>query len=95
MAKNRSFQAQVVTSAEEVARFDAKLKQEHYLKQAPPVGDFLRQVVVRRGQWVGLGAGTQSGFASAGLCRTGFARAMARAVRLSQTARGAQLQGLL
>ena len=54
MAGNRSFQSEVITTAEEVARFDARLKQEHYLKQAPPVGDFLRQVVVRHGQWVGL-----------------------------------------
>jgi len=54
MAQNRSFQAEVITAAEDVARFDARLGKEHYLRQAPPVGDFLRQVVVRRGQWVGL-----------------------------------------
>jgi len=26
----------------------------HYLGSAKPVGDFLRQVVVREGEWVGL-----------------------------------------
>src|SRR3974377_2062864 len=35
-------------------RFDQKLAEKHYLGSAPPVGDFLRQVVVREGQWVAL-----------------------------------------
>lgn len=43
----------IVTSAEQ-SRFDQLLAQKHYLGAAPPVGDFLRQVVVRDGQWVAL-----------------------------------------
>jgi hypothetical protein len=39
---------------EELARFESLLKEGHYLGQAPPVGDFLRQVALREGQWVGL-----------------------------------------
>lgn len=35
-------------------RFDALLAQKHYLGVAPPIGDFLRQVVSRDGQWVAL-----------------------------------------
>jgi uncharacterized protein DUF4338/DDE family transposase len=39
---------------EELARFESLLKEGHYLGPAPPVGDFLRQVALRNGQWVGL-----------------------------------------
>ncbi len=39
---------------QERERFDELLAREHYLGVAPPVGDFLRQVVVRDGQWVAL-----------------------------------------
>jgi Domain of unknown function (DUF4338)/DDE_Tnp_1-associated len=39
---------------EELARFESLLKEGHYLGPAPPVGDFLRQVALRKGQWVGL-----------------------------------------
>lgn len=42
-----------VTVAEQ-PRFDQLLAQKHYLGAATPVGDFLRQVVVRDGQWVAL-----------------------------------------
>lgn len=38
----------------ECERFDQLLAARHYLGQTPPVGDFLRQVVVREGQWVAL-----------------------------------------
>ena len=38
----------------ERGRFDRLLAERHYLGTAPPVGDFLRQVVVRDGQWVAL-----------------------------------------
>jgi hypothetical protein len=39
---------------QELARFESLLKEGHYLGPAPPVGDFLRQVALRNGQWVGL-----------------------------------------
>jgi hypothetical protein len=39
---------------EELARFESLLQAGHYLGQAKPVGDFLRQVALREGQWVGL-----------------------------------------
>lgn len=39
---------------EERERFDALLKEKHYLGEAVRVGDFLRQVVERDGQWVAL-----------------------------------------
>ena len=44
---------QLVTAAEQ-ARFEELLAQQHYLGATPPVGDFLRQVVTRQGQWVAL-----------------------------------------
>src|ERR1700757_4421360 len=40
--------------AEEVARFESLLCERHYLGEAKPVGDFLRQVALRDGEWVGL-----------------------------------------
>jgi hypothetical protein len=43
----------IITAAEQ-ARFDQLLAQKHYLGAAPPVGDFLRQVVTRNGQWAAL-----------------------------------------
>ena len=43
-----------VVSRAEQARFDALLTQKHYLGATPSVGDFLRQVVTRDGQWVAL-----------------------------------------
>lgn len=38
----------------ELERFEALLADKHYLGAAPPVGDFLRQVVKRDGRWVAL-----------------------------------------
>lgn len=35
-------------------RFDELLEEKHYLGASPRVGDFLRQVVERDGQWVAL-----------------------------------------
>ncbi len=46
-------QVAVVLPADQ-ARFNQLLAQKHYLGTAPPVGDFLRQVVIRNGQWVAL-----------------------------------------
>jgi hypothetical protein len=43
-----------VVRPEQEARFDRLLGQYHYLGQTRPVGDFLRQVAVLNGQWVGL-----------------------------------------
>src|SRR3974390_34492 len=40
--------------AEEVARFESLLCERHYLGEAKPVGDFLRQVALRDVEWVGL-----------------------------------------
>lgn len=44
----------VVRGKRDEARFDKLLAEEHYLGAADRVGDFLRQVVVRDGQWVAL-----------------------------------------
>jgi hypothetical protein len=41
-------------AAEELERFEGLLAAKHYLGSAPPVGDFLRQVVIREGRWVAL-----------------------------------------
>ena len=49
----RSLQIQLVAPAQ-FARFEALLAQKHYLGSLASVGDFLRQVVVREGQWVVL-----------------------------------------
>jgi hypothetical protein len=43
-----------MVAAEERERFDRLLSQKHYLGKAAVVGDFLRQVVLRDGQWVAL-----------------------------------------
>ncbi len=44
----------VVTLPEDVKRFDRILDDGHYLGKTPPVGDFLRQVAVLDGEWIGL-----------------------------------------
>lgn len=44
----------LLSDAKQVARFDALLGRQHYLGTTPSVGDFLRQVVVRDGQWIAL-----------------------------------------
>ena len=49
----RSLNVHLVTPSER-QRFEELLAARHYLGPAPPVGDFLRQVVVRDGQWVAL-----------------------------------------
>jgi hypothetical protein len=46
-------QVEVVLAAD-YGRFDPLLAQKHYLGATPPVGDFLRQVVIREGRWVAL-----------------------------------------
>jgi hypothetical protein len=43
-----------LTQRDEIKRFDQLLVEHHYLSSTPPVGDFLRQVVSRDDQWVGL-----------------------------------------
>lgn len=43
-----------IVSGEDLKRFDQLLAQHHYLGASPPAGDFLRQVIVRDGQWVAL-----------------------------------------
>lgn len=49
----RPLEIQVVRADEE-ARFDRLLGKYHYLGETRPVGDFLRQVAVLAGEWVGL-----------------------------------------
>jgi len=44
----------IVVQKADQKRFDALLGDLHYLGSAKPVGDFLRQAVVRNGEWVGL-----------------------------------------
>lgn len=43
-----------MVEAKDQDRFDQMLAERHYLGECPRVGDFLRQVVVREGQWVAL-----------------------------------------
>ena len=47
-------EVRIIESGAELERFERLLAQKHYLGQAPRVGDFLRQVVVRDNEWVGL-----------------------------------------
>ena len=54
MSRRKSLHVAVIRTPAEVARFDALLREEHYLQDRAPMGDFLRQVVVQRDQWVGL-----------------------------------------
>lgn len=44
----------VITAAQDIRRFDRLLGEEHYLGSAKPIGDFMRQVAVENGRWVGL-----------------------------------------
>ena len=45
----------VIEAEEEIGRFNELLKQKHYIGEAKPAGDFLRQVVEdEQGQWLGL-----------------------------------------
>jgi hypothetical protein len=43
-----------VVQPEDQKRFDRLLGQYHYLGETRPVGDFLRQVAILEGEWVGL-----------------------------------------
>jgi hypothetical protein len=43
-----------VVEAGEVKRYDELMEAKHYLGRAHRVGDFLRQVVERDGQWIAL-----------------------------------------
>jgi Domain of unknown function (DUF4338)/DDE_Tnp_1-associated/Transposase DDE domain len=43
-----------ITTTQEIAQFNELLKGEHYLGASPSIGDFLRQVAVENGEWVGL-----------------------------------------
>ncbi len=51
---SQGLHVRVVSEPEEILRFDALLREKHYLKESVRVGDFMRQVVERDGAWVGL-----------------------------------------
>ena len=51
--RKQPLEIQIVSKADQ-KRFDELMGDLHYLGSAKPVGDFLRQVVVRDGEWVGL-----------------------------------------
>ena len=50
---SKSLKVRIIESHER-ERFDSLLREKHYLGEAARVGDFLRQVVERDGQWVAL-----------------------------------------
>lgn len=50
---SQSLHVRVVTE-QELERFDELMRQKHYLGESARVGDFLRQVLERDGQWVAL-----------------------------------------
>jgi hypothetical protein len=54
MSKREKLEVVTVESNGDVKRFDAMLRDEHYLGSGRPVGDFLRQAIIREGEWVGL-----------------------------------------
>lgn len=51
--RKNPLEIQIVLKADQ-KRFDELMGDLHYLGSAKPVGDFLRQVVVRDGEWIGL-----------------------------------------
>jgi hypothetical protein len=53
-AGTAELEIRVIEGGADLERFERLLAQKHYLGQAPRVGDFLRQVVVRDNEWVGL-----------------------------------------
>lgn len=50
----KALEVKVISDRKEVKRFDELLGEQHYIGKAKPTGDFLRQVVVLEGEWVGL-----------------------------------------
>ncbi len=52
--KKPKLSVEIVESSADIARFDNLLRAEHKLAATPSVGDFLRLVAVRDGQWVAL-----------------------------------------
>lgn len=52
--RNRPLTIDVVRSAADKKRFDRLLGSFHYLGEGCAVGDYLRQVAIRDGEWVGL-----------------------------------------
>jgi len=52
--KSAAVEVVVVDSVSQIQRFDKMMGEEHYLRSSAPVGDFLRQVGARDGEWVGL-----------------------------------------
>lgn len=53
-SRNPPLNIEIVRSREGKKHFDRILEREHYLGEGRPVGDYLRQVAVREGEWVGL-----------------------------------------
>lgn len=52
--RSSAIEIHVVSKREEQKRFEEILGKEHYIGKAKSVGDFLRQVAVRDGEWIGL-----------------------------------------
>lgn len=52
--KKPKLSIEIVESSTDIARFDNLLRAEHKLAATPSIGDFLRLVAVRDGQWVAL-----------------------------------------
>lgn len=52
--RSHEVEVEVIRSRKDKKRFDELLGQKHYLGKAKSVGDFLRQVAIRDGEWVGL-----------------------------------------
>ena len=52
--KKPKLSVEIVESSADIARFDNLLRAEHSLAATPSIGDFLRLVAVRDGQWVAL-----------------------------------------
>ncbi len=53
-SRHSPLRIEIVRSREGKKRFDQLLGRFHYLGEGRPVGDYLRQVAIREGQWVGL-----------------------------------------
>ena len=54
---SQGLHVRVVSEPEEILRFDALLREKHYLKESVRVGDFMRRVLERDGERALQGAG--------------------------------------
>lgn len=49
-----TLEVKVCLTPQDIEKFDQHLQREHYLGKGRPAGDYLRQVIIEDGKWIGL-----------------------------------------